>query len=215
MDSSSSTISSSSVRPSPIRLPDLKMTMSSSSSSSLLSASGGKKADANAGVLAAASGGAGDGAGAGGGEEGGKETKSPLDADDKKKILYVSCLCSRSSIGQPLEYPHLPTLFHSACLLFNRIILTGGTIAMSRGPDGALQPYKGFLAEMMASFVEIKHPDVPLYDVLEWEEALDSSDFSPGLTRRANVLCWLLLRWLFRRLVLRAFAECGLCWRAN
>jgi hypothetical protein len=59
---------------------------------------------------------------------------------------------------------------------------------MSRGPDGALQPYKGFLVETMASFAEMKHPDVPLYDILEWEEALDSSDFSPGTETRRAVL---------------------------
>jgi len=61
------------------------------------------------------------------------------------------------------------------------IIYTGGTIGMSRSTkDGLLRPSGvGSLQRMLASIPELQHPDVPSYDVLEWDKPLDSSDFSP------------------------------------
>jgi len=59
------------------------------------------------------------------------------------------------------------------------IIFTGGTIGMDKDAEGVLKPSKGFLQRTMANFVEMQHPDVPAYDILEWETPLDSSDFSP------------------------------------
>lgn len=59
------------------------------------------------------------------------------------------------------------------------IIFTGGTIGMSMSSGGYLRPHKGFLHSVLSSFTEIAHPDMPLFDVLEWDDPKDSSDFSP------------------------------------
>jgi L-asparaginase len=59
------------------------------------------------------------------------------------------------------------------------IIFTGGTIGMAVSDGGFLKPQKGFLHNVLSSFSEIHHPDMPLFDILEWDDPKDSSDFSP------------------------------------
>ena len=67
------------------------------------------------------------------------------------------------------------------------IIYTGGTIGMK--PDASdsrtLRPAAGYIEGVLQTVVEFHHPDVPTYDVLEWDTPLDSSDFSPQ--------CWIRL----------------------
>ncbi len=59
------------------------------------------------------------------------------------------------------------------------MIYTGGTIGM-KPEAGVLRPAQGYLEETLKTFPELNHPDVPSYDVLEWDKPLDSSDFSPA-----------------------------------
>lgn len=61
------------------------------------------------------------------------------------------------------------------------IIYTGGTIGMKRNSAGHLAPTSGYLLEMLRSMPELQHPDVPNYDLIEWNKPVDSSDFSPAL----------------------------------
>lgn len=60
------------------------------------------------------------------------------------------------------------------------IIYTGGTIGMKPVEDGSLSPAHGYIENMLQTVPEFRHPDVPTYDVLEWADPLDSSDFSPA-----------------------------------
>lgn len=60
------------------------------------------------------------------------------------------------------------------------IIHTGGTIGMQRGPDG-YRPVAGFLAEQMALMAELRHADMPGYEIHEHEPLIDSSNISPTL----------------------------------
>lgn len=65
------------------------------------------------------------------------------------------------------------------------IIYTGGTIGMpSTDENGSeidsIKPKKGYLQELMAKMNDLDHPTVPDYDIDEWDELLDSSDFSPA-----------------------------------
>lgn len=63
------------------------------------------------------------------------------------------------------------------------IIYTGGTIGMASDEDGVHKPVSGFLKKYLSDLPEMRHPDVPAFDVLEWETLMDSSDFSPA--------CWI------------------------
>jgi hypothetical protein len=65
------------------------------------------------------------------------------------------------------------------------ILYTGGTIGMTSGADGIKRPNPGQLQKVLASLPEVQHPDVPQYDLLEWAQIMDSSDFSPA--------CWIKL----------------------
>lgn len=58
------------------------------------------------------------------------------------------------------------------------IAATGGTIAMRRTPSGwATEP--GFLAELLAGLPELQAPEMPAYDLHEYEPLLDSSNMTP------------------------------------
>ena len=59
------------------------------------------------------------------------------------------------------------------------IINTGGTIGMNRGAKG-YQPGKGFLAEQLASLPELARPEMPKYELIEFDPVLDSSDMMPN-----------------------------------
>jgi L-asparaginase len=59
------------------------------------------------------------------------------------------------------------------------IAYTGGTIGMRRTADG-YAPAPGFLAEQMATLPELADPQMPLYDLHEYEPLLDSSNMQPS-----------------------------------
>ena len=58
------------------------------------------------------------------------------------------------------------------------IINTGGTIGMNRGAKG-YQPEKGFLARQLATLPELSRPELPNYELVEFDPVLDSSDMMP------------------------------------
>jgi L-asparaginase len=59
------------------------------------------------------------------------------------------------------------------------IAYTGGTIGMSRTPDG-YAPAPGFLAAQMAVMPELADPRMPGYDIHEYDPLLDSSNMRPA-----------------------------------
>ena len=60
------------------------------------------------------------------------------------------------------------------------IIYTGGTIGMKRSHDGSLAPTSGYLLSALHGMPELQHADCPSFDLLEWAQPMDSSDFSPA-----------------------------------
>ena len=59
------------------------------------------------------------------------------------------------------------------------IAYTGGTIGMSRTPDG-YAPAPGFLAAQMVAMPELADPRMPGYDIHEYDPLLDSSNMRPA-----------------------------------
>ncbi len=55
------------------------------------------------------------------------------------------------------------------------MIYTGGTIGMKKEAQGYV-PCKGFLAEQLALMPECSYPEVPAFDLIEYEPLLDSSN---------------------------------------
>jgi L-asparaginase len=55
---------------------------------------------------------------------------------------------------------------------------TGGTIGMKRSLDG-YQPRRGYLAELLQSVPELNHPEMPDYELHEFEPLLDSANMRP------------------------------------
>jgi len=59
------------------------------------------------------------------------------------------------------------------------IAYTGGTIGMRPGKDG-YRPAPGFLADRMAASPELRRPEMPRYEIHEYQPLLDSSNMTPG-----------------------------------
>jgi L-asparaginase len=62
-----------------------------------------------------------------------------------------------------------------------RVLLlhTGGTLGMRRGSDGAYAPAPGALADQLAGMPELSRPPLPVVELRELDELLDSSDMRP------------------------------------
>ncbi|MDN4503298.1 asparaginase [Alteromonadaceae bacterium BrNp21-10] len=58
------------------------------------------------------------------------------------------------------------------------IAYTGGTIGM-RPSDNGYVPAAGFLSDTLANMPEFHRPEMPLFDIHEYEHLIDSSDMSP------------------------------------
>ena len=58
------------------------------------------------------------------------------------------------------------------------ILSTGGTIAMQRTEQG-YSPVPGFLFKAMAKIPELNNPDMPAYDLLEYDNPIDSANMTP------------------------------------
>jgi len=59
------------------------------------------------------------------------------------------------------------------------VLLTGGTMACQKQPDGSLAPSKGYLASQMATMPELTDANMPEYTLVEYDPLIDSSDMSP------------------------------------
>jgi L-asparaginase len=59
------------------------------------------------------------------------------------------------------------------------IAYTGGTIGMRRGASG-YAPAPGYLAERLAAMPELGHPELPAYELHEYDPLLDSSNVGPA-----------------------------------
>jgi L-asparaginase len=59
------------------------------------------------------------------------------------------------------------------------VAYTGGTIGMQPGKDG-YRPAPGFLADQMRASPELHRPEMPHFDIHEYEPLLDSSNMTPG-----------------------------------
>jgi L-asparaginase len=58
------------------------------------------------------------------------------------------------------------------------VLSTGGTIAMQKTSQG-YAPMPGYLAKAMAKIPELKNPDMPRYDLFEYEVPIDSANMTP------------------------------------
>lgn len=58
------------------------------------------------------------------------------------------------------------------------IAYTGGTIGMAHTPDG-YAPKAGYLAELMQDLSELRHPQLPEYDIHEYDPLIDSANMTP------------------------------------
>jgi L-asparaginase len=61
------------------------------------------------------------------------------------------------------------------------IINTGGTIGMGRTPDGCYGTVPGLLTRQMDAMPELRHQDLPTFDIHEPAPLVDSSNMSPRL----------------------------------
>ena len=59
------------------------------------------------------------------------------------------------------------------------IINTGGTLGMNRGSKG-YQAENGFLAKQLVSIPELARPEMPNYEILNFDPVMDSSDMMPN-----------------------------------
>lgn len=86
------------------------------------------------------------------------------------------------------ERDHLPLLEESLTLAAAKrarkrclVIYTGGTIGMLP-ENGVLKPgSKRELKTILESMVELQHPDIPEWTLLEWDDPIDSSNMTPQL----------------------------------
>ncbi len=60
------------------------------------------------------------------------------------------------------------------------ILYTGGTVGMGRSPGGGYQPIPGFLDKMMRRLPVFQEPEVPAWDIQQYDPLLDSSDMQPA-----------------------------------
>ena len=59
------------------------------------------------------------------------------------------------------------------------LIYTGGTLGMTKLPDGSLAPEKGGLARAIREMPEMRDPSMPELDFIEYDPLIDSSNVSP------------------------------------
>ena len=70
-------------------------------------------------------------------------------------------------------------LYEEDCESKVLIIVTGGTFIMAPTASGlVVQP--GYLSKRMSSDIDFHHPALPSYDILEWENPIDSSCIEPS-----------------------------------
>jgi L-asparaginase len=55
------------------------------------------------------------------------------------------------------------------------IIYTGGTMGMRKQQDGSLAPEKGYLTARINEAPEMHSPEMPIFNIIEYDPLLDSS----------------------------------------
>lgn len=60
------------------------------------------------------------------------------------------------------------------------IIYTGGTLGMKPNSEGSLEPVPGYLVEIIRGMPEMHTPEMPRYDIIEYDPLLDSSSMGPS-----------------------------------
>lgn len=59
------------------------------------------------------------------------------------------------------------------------ILYTGGTVGMGKAPGQGYRPIPGFLEKLMRSIPMFQAPEVPAWEIRQYEPLLDSSDVGP------------------------------------
>ena len=59
------------------------------------------------------------------------------------------------------------------------IIYTGGTLGMKPNAEGSLAPVPGYLVEVLNNMPEMHQPEMPSYDIIEYDPLIDSSSMGP------------------------------------
>lgn len=65
----------------------------------------------------------------------------------------------------------MPSQHHKTICIIN----TGGTIGM-KPTDKGFAPVKGYLSEQLNTLSELQHPDMPQFDIIEFDPLIDSAD---------------------------------------
>ncbi|KEG07618.1 putative cytoplasmic l-asparaginase i-like protein [Trypanosoma grayi] len=96
-------------------------------------------------------------------------TRSSAESVPQSPILFVSYNESGENSRADDLFPHRDRRV--------LILYVGGTIGMKRTPSGALKPRKGYLTQVVRAMGELQQrPEIAPFDVVEYDELLDSSD---------------------------------------
>ena len=79
---------------------------------------------------------------------------------------------------EPVSKNIASNLYAEDCESKVLIIVTGGTFIMAPTPNGLIVQ-KGYLAERMSQDIDFEHQALPSYDIIEWEQPIDSSCIQP------------------------------------
>ena len=60
------------------------------------------------------------------------------------------------------------------------LLYTGGTMGMVAAQDGSLSPQAGYLTDRINELPEMSRPEMPLYDIKEYDPLIDSSMMGPN-----------------------------------
>jgi L-asparaginase len=59
------------------------------------------------------------------------------------------------------------------------LLYTGGTMGMVAAKDGSLSPQAGYLTDRINELPEMSRPEMPIYDIIEYDPLIDSSMMGP------------------------------------
>ena len=59
------------------------------------------------------------------------------------------------------------------------IVYTGGTMGMKPDENGSLAPVPGYLVQVLNEMPEMHRPEMPKYDIIEYDPLIDSSSMGP------------------------------------
>lgn len=106
-----------------------------------------------------------------------EETKESKDNNSSSEHRLFKC---REAVGNNFLVPN----YNNEKNIYNQdpsclVIYTGGTIGMTRSPEG-YHPGKGYLLDKISQMREVfEDPSLPAFDILEFDKLLDSSSMGP------------------------------------